>query len=75
MGYDEQLNQVERYDGLSGSSLRERMTQLLMLREQVRLAEANRKKRFSIVEGIHEAKLTSSRPTVAIELGKVARGR
>lgn len=75
MSYDEKTNQAERYDGRSCNSLRDQMVQLLILRKQVQRAEANRKKRFSIVKGINEANLTSARTMVAIRQRKVAGGR
>jgi hypothetical protein len=40
----------------------------------VQMAEANCKKRFSVVEGIRKAELTSIRPIARIEHGKFAGG-
>lgn len=65
MNYNEWLIQVERCDGRTRTSLREQMAQLLTLRELVRQAEADRKKPFSVAEGVNQAKLRSTRPMVA----------
>lgn len=57
-----QVQHANNSNDYSIKSLREQMAQLLVLREQVRQAEAERNKRFSIAEKNHQSKSGSMRP-------------
>jgi hypothetical protein len=63
------MNQPQEYTNNNGGGycsikgLRKEMAHLLVLREQVREAEAGRNKRFLIVEGNHRSKPNSMQPS------------
>jgi hypothetical protein len=66
------MNQPREYTNNNGGDycsikgLRKHMAQLLVLREQVREAEAGRNRRFLIVEGNHRSKPNSTQPSNVI---------